>query len=210
MAKLYEILGVEVNATKADIKKAYRSLAKKYHPDKKGGDEEMFKQIQKAYDVLGNDKRREHYDRTGDTETVQNGPEKILMAIFSALIESDDFHGNIIGRIVEKLNAEVHSIRGTMKGMNKMIDNFTKAKGRISSKGENLFELVLQGKIDQLTESLKGKKKNIAELLDMKNRLAEYTDDKPDHARREPSLNDLLRTAASGRQGQGPFGQWGP
>jgi molecular chaperone DnaJ len=61
----YNILGVNKNASKEEIKKAYRKLAHKYHPDKKGGSDERFKEINEAYYVLGDDKRRAEYDRYG-------------------------------------------------------------------------------------------------------------------------------------------------
>lgn len=61
----YEILGVAKNAGKEDIKKAYHKLAHKFHPDKSGGDEKKFKEINEAYQVLINDKKRAEYDRYG-------------------------------------------------------------------------------------------------------------------------------------------------
>ena len=67
MDDYYTTLGVERNATQEDIKKAYRRLAHQYHPDKEGGDEEKFKQVNSAYQVLGNDKRRSQYDQFGQT-----------------------------------------------------------------------------------------------------------------------------------------------
>jgi len=57
----YEILGLEKNASAADIKSAYRKLASKHHPDK-GGDAEKFKEVQNAYDVLSEPITREQYD----------------------------------------------------------------------------------------------------------------------------------------------------
>lgn len=63
----YAILGVTKSASKDDIKKAFRKLAHKYHPDKSGGDEQKFKEIGEAYAVLSNDKRRAEYDSYGRT-----------------------------------------------------------------------------------------------------------------------------------------------
>lgn len=64
----YEILGVAKNATKDEIKKAYRKLALKYHPDKNKGDkaaEEKFKEISEAYAVLSDPEKKQQYDTYG-------------------------------------------------------------------------------------------------------------------------------------------------
>lgn len=61
---LYKTLGIERGASSADIKKAYMKLAKTEHPDK-GGNEENFKKIVKAYEVLSDDEKRSFYDQTG-------------------------------------------------------------------------------------------------------------------------------------------------
>ena len=63
---LYKILGVDKKASQDDIKKAYRKLARQYHPDRNPGDasaEERFKEVQAAYDVLGDAEKRKQYDR---------------------------------------------------------------------------------------------------------------------------------------------------
>src|SRR3989338_4659931 len=63
----YEILGVNRSASDEEVKKAFRKIAHKYHPDKKGGDEARFKEASEAYAVLSDKKRRAEYDRYGHT-----------------------------------------------------------------------------------------------------------------------------------------------
>jgi molecular chaperone DnaJ len=63
----YNVLGIEKSASKEDIKKAFYKLASKYHPDKKGGDEAKFKEVNEAYQVLSDDKKRKEYDTYGQT-----------------------------------------------------------------------------------------------------------------------------------------------
>ncbi len=61
----YKILGVDRNASQDEIKKAFRKLAHQYHPDKTGGDEQKFKEVNEAYQVLGDAKKRQQYDQYG-------------------------------------------------------------------------------------------------------------------------------------------------
>lgn len=69
---MYDVLGLDKGASDADIKKAYRKLAMKHHPDK-GGDPEQFKKIQGAYDILSDPQKKENFDRFGTAEGPQNG-----------------------------------------------------------------------------------------------------------------------------------------
>ena len=74
MAKdFYETLGVERKATKDEIKKAFHKLAHQYHPDKKGGNEAKFKEVNEAYQTLSDEKKRQVYDTHG-----HSGPQQAL------------------------------------------------------------------------------------------------------------------------------------
>ncbi|MBI2477065.1 molecular chaperone DnaJ [Candidatus Uhrbacteria bacterium] len=68
----YKTLGVSKNASAEEIKRAFRKLAHQYHPDKKGGNEEKFKEINEAYQVLGDKERRAKFDQFGSA-AFENG-----------------------------------------------------------------------------------------------------------------------------------------
>jgi DnaJ homolog subfamily B member 5 len=94
MAKdYYKTLGIQKGATDEDIKKAYRKLALKFHPDKNkaAGAEEKFKEIAEAYEVLSDKKKRDVYDRYGEdglkgSEYHQQLSARTLLIIFYVLL----------------------------------------------------------------------------------------------------------------------------
>ncbi len=69
----YEILGIQKGASADEIKKAFRKLAVQYHPDKQGGDEAKFKEINEAYEVLKDSSKRQRYDQFGHAGVGGNG-----------------------------------------------------------------------------------------------------------------------------------------
>lgn len=76
MKNYYEVLGISKTASADEIKKAYRNLAFKYHPDRNSGDkvaEEKFKEINEAYDVLSDEKKRADYDSFGTSNPHYSG-----------------------------------------------------------------------------------------------------------------------------------------
>jgi molecular chaperone DnaJ len=69
----YKVLGVSKDASQDEIKKAFRKLAHQYHPDKQGGDEAKFKEVNEAFQVVGNAEKRQKYDQFGSDFAQQGG-----------------------------------------------------------------------------------------------------------------------------------------
>ncbi|HLV49511.1 MAG TPA: molecular chaperone DnaJ [Erysipelothrix sp.] len=95
----YEVLGISKSASDADIKKAYRKLAKKYHPDvnKEDDAEAKFKEVQEAYDVLGNTQKRTQYDQFGHAAFDQNGGGAGGFGDFGGFGSMDDIFSQFFG-----------------------------------------------------------------------------------------------------------------
>lgn len=103
--KFYKVLGVSKNANASEIKKAYRKLAVIHHPDK-GGSEDKFKEISKAFETLSDEGKRKHYDQFGEGEPGMNQG-----SMFSQM-----FSGNTQGqRQSQKGNSIDHKVNLSLK-----------------------------------------------------------------------------------------------
>lgn len=100
----YDVLGVPKGASDAEIKKAYRAMAKKYHPDANPNDknaEKMFKEAGEAYEVLSDEKKRQQYDQFGHTAFEQSagGGGGAYYGGFNGDFDMNDIFGSVFGDI---------------------------------------------------------------------------------------------------------------
>ena len=176
MGNLYEDLGVEKGATKAEIKKAYKSLAIKCHPDKDGGDKEEFAKIEKAKRILLDDEKRAQYDRTGSTDkapSIEDEADQIISQYFTNIIQSGDFKKDLIGRVKSDLIGNKLEGGTALRKQEVILAELKKQADRVASTNElNLFEGIIaqrieatQATIDQIPSQLKALDKAI-EIID--------------------------------------------
>lgn len=98
---LYETLGVNENASADEIESAYRRRARETHPDR-GGEHDQFLAVARAYDVLGDSRRRAEYDRTGSTDEVPDQLMSLIAVVFNQVVESARSAGALLAVDVVK------------------------------------------------------------------------------------------------------------
>lgn len=176
---LYDDLGVDKNADKATIKRAYRKRAQKLHPDRPGGDPEKFHAIQKAYDVLYDDARRAHYDAHGvDGQQDRHGDLiRRLAQLFMQLIEQRDVdHTDIVGEMRAALKNGKSQTMAAIQGQEQKIKRYESAKKRIKKKGggDNLLLQMLDGQISLVKRGIELGKAEVTNVEDMMKMLDDY------------------------------------
>jgi curved DNA-binding protein len=88
----YSILGVDKNSSDGEIKKAYRKLAKQYHPDKGSGNEDKFKEVADAYETLSNPQKKAQYDQRANNPFADFGHD-FTGSMFEDLLRNQNFAG---------------------------------------------------------------------------------------------------------------------
>ena len=164
---LYDILGVSKDATLKEIKSAYKELSKKYHPDKEGGDQEKFKEINNAYRILSDEAMRNDYDLTGNTDTNKfNKIKKIAVDLFFETISSlgdQALYEDVFKRMINKLYSDISQARQGNNVNKNAINNFKKLKSRIKGK-DNFFLNIVEDKIIQIEEMCKRNNEKIVTM----------------------------------------------
>lgn len=155
----YDILGISSTASDEEIRQAYRSLAQHHHPDK-GGDEEYFKQIKLAYEILSDPLKRQEYDRTGTytqrpsirDETLDQLSRMFFEILAKANIEQDDI---LLTMRVESRNLK-ELVQKDINACSEYIVRLNKVKRKIKKKngGDNILVGFVEKQIEFRTREL--------------------------------------------------------
>jgi DnaJ-class molecular chaperone len=159
---LYETLGVAPGANEADIKAAYRKLARAHHPDK-GGDVERFQAIEEAYRVLSDKANRAQYDTTGSKQRQadpQQRARQMIATVFAQALKANDFAERDYVRLIET------SIEQNERKQHKdkvKCEQFVRKVGKLIEVTEGE---VLLGVLNQRLEVARGQIANADDMLE--------------------------------------------
>ena len=146
MNDLYSDLGVNLNASKEQIKDAYKKLAKESHPDKPTGDTEKFQSVQRAYSILGDDEKRSRYDSTGQTS--KPSFESVLSGYISGILQEIINSGkevDIIDFLKQVTKEQLLQMVKNLKALDKKEEHLNKLSESIKiKKGQDYITPIFQ------------------------------------------------------------------
>lgn len=160
---LYQILGILSNSTQEQIKHRYKILAQQFHPDKNSGDEEKFKQIKFAYEILIDPDKRNHYDSTGEfngeisirTEALNKLSEIINQIIVQVNPNTENLILKLkleIGIIKRTVKQDIQSCTNIITNLNLIIDNIRLINAIGDDILGSIMQTQLQYKLNDLSE----------------------------------------------------------
>ena len=161
----YIQLDIPVDASLEEIKQRFRTLAHMHHPDK-GGDEEVFKSIKLAYEILMDPIRRKQYDLTGDAEIANIRDEavtNIVQIILSIIPTFDPDQDDLIEIAKHKTNDMLTRENDQIANIQRDINNFEKVltKLRIKNNSENILHNVIVNQIRDQRKNLLQNQQNV-------------------------------------------------
>lgn len=185
----YETLGLDSTATPEQIKAAYKKEAMKHHPDR-GGDVSTFQKIQKAYDVLGDETRKQHYDATGeDSEAPDRNllDLQILANLFTQVISQigNVEYQDLVVMMNDNLQNEITRANKAINDQRTHIEKLQKVILRLSvPEGKrNLLAEIAEGQIDQCTRSITeiaNSLETVIRVRELLNEIEYRTDEQPE------------------------------
>ena len=201
MSNPYEVLGVSKDCTQGEITKAFRKKAQQLHPDRAGGSEEGFKELQAAYEKIGTVEARKDFDEGKMPLSIDDVRSTLLKSMRSALAE------NVMVKVLPRLYAfieqELFRNKAALLSTEGKLKKLRANRGRMSVKGgtPNLFEEAMDLEIKAKEGDLTSTQEVISMLQAMKTELANYTEGEvsdPNYApaRYSDDRIDLLRFGA--------------
>jgi curved DNA-binding protein CbpA len=154
---LYEIVGVDKNATKDQIKKAYRKKAAKVHPDV-GGDTEKFKELAKAYHIIFDQDKRKRYDEGESAESISQAAksedeeitQNLRVLFIQIVLQHDPKHTDIIGILKKHIEKQAPELERLIAVEKTLVERFETAIARlkITEGSENFLAISAKYQID--------------------------------------------------------------
>ena len=159
MEDLYAILGVNKKASKKELREAYYSLAKKYHPDKNNGTHsEEFAKISLAYSVLSSPKRRKIYDRTGsiDNFNFRVAALQVISSLFHQIIGNPTINvktDNVLFLISNMIKQKMNTTQTQITNFNKVKIRLKDVRDRISG-NDHFFKQMIDNNLGDTEKQL--------------------------------------------------------
>lgn len=198
----YEVLGLTPEATAGEVKQAYRKAASQYHPDREGGDEEMFKLSSAAHDTLSDPEKRRRYDQTGDwaglTERVLTVEEEASKLFSQMVAELSSEEGNLLQVLRDQARAARDQIAKDVKKLKREGVLLERRLRLITFRGNGLNPLAAGLKMRQAAQApAQAKAERTLEMVELIQKwLKDYNSDEQDDRplkQREPEADDFLQ-----------------
>ncbi len=155
----YDVLGIQITATQEEIKAAYKKLSAQYHPDRNqdAGASEMMKNINVAYDLLSDPKKRKRYDETGDmsaASTFDRDVQDIVVSMFICYITANDtLDYDMKAAMKSSLAKVLNEAKGKCIETQITLKHYEKAKKKLKAKN-NIFVIALDKNIAGMQEEI--------------------------------------------------------
>jgi len=156
----YSTIGVGKDADEDEIRKAYKSQAQKHHPDKEGGDESKFKELQHAYDVLSDSDRRHRYDNGEDVSkrpyTLEEKATSCMMQLFAQQLETTNDSLDMVLAAKTGIEVRISDLQQRVQQANQYIEKMHHLQKRMHYKGDgrDMFQSLTEQRIDKCHESI--------------------------------------------------------
>lgn len=191
MTDPYETLGVTPDASKEAIKRAYKKKAKKHHPDRDGGDHDVMAEVNEAYALLNDDKRREKFEASGETNQVPTLEERAMQSLakaFDDMLAEEAPQGNVVAIISKAVSEAILRFQFEIKKIESYLTKLDRKAQFVTKKtegGVDLWTNVVAERRKRYERSLEHTRDMLAVAEKSKELLAEYQGvDPPTPARR--------------------------